>query len=619
MEKKFLIVMMISLQTIAFAGDTLHIKSIEITATPNYITTKQDKIDSLTTISLQFNSLDAALMQESGMTIKTYGLGMLASPSLRGGSAQQTAVLWHGLNIQNSMLGQVDLSSIPLGMFTNASVDYTSQTNGGLNATSGSIALKDNTNNPQRFEIGSSVSTLQGYSNLFKANFAGKKFSSHSKIFHLQSENKYAYKNYLKPTHPAETMQGAQQNMLVLMQDLNWTITEKNKIETSVWFTQRHRNIPPTILQHTKSALQVDNSFKAIIESKNQLRCSVLNARFAYLKDVLNYTDTGITGNNRWNGIVAETDWKKKLSAKHELSLFYNLSTFNGISNSYLNKNNTQQRQSISANYLFTMNNSLFFAANASAIQINFKEIAPQLKLQIDKQFEVNAKNKVALKAALYNAYRYPTLNDLYWNPGGNINLQPEKSLCAETNLAYETNNFSGEVSAFSKHVNNWIIWLPTNGYWSPINAASVWSRGFESTVNYKQRMNQVTLKLKLIYAYILSTNQKSTIANDVNLYKQLIYVPLYKTTANISLCYKTGFLNISNQYTGYRFTSADNKQFLNPYLVSNATIGYGFHIKKVNAQTTLSINNIFNTEYESIAYRPMPLRYVELSIKLNF
>ena len=109
------------------------------------------------------------------------------------------------------------------------------------------------------------------------------------------------------------------------------------------------------------------------------------------------------------------------------------------------------------------------------------------------------------------------------------------------------------------------------------------------------------------------------SIANDVNLYKQLIYVPLYKSTANISLCYKTIFLNISNQYTGYRYTSADNKQFLNPYLVSNATVSYGFHIKKVNAQTTLTINNIFNSEYESIAYRPMPLRYAELSIKLNF
>ena len=618
MVKKFLIMWMICLQTVVFAGDTLHIKSIEITASPNYITTKQDKIDSLTTISLQFNSLDAALMQESGMAIKTYGLGMLASPSLRGGSAQQTAVLWHGLNIQNSMLGQVDLSSIPLGMFTAASVDYTSQTNGGLNATSGSIALKDN-NNSQRFEIGSSVSTLQGYSNLFKAHFAGKKFSSHSKIFHLESENKYAYKNYLKPTHPAERMQGAKQKMLVLMQDLNWTITEKNKIEASVWFTQRHRNIPPTILQNTKSALQFDNSFKAIIESKNQFRGSLLNVRVAFLKDVLNYTDTGITGNNRWSGIVAETDWKKKLGAKHELSLFYNFSTFNGISNSYLNKNNTQTRQSAIASYLYTISNSLFLAANASAIQINFKEVAPQLKLQVDKQFEVSPKNRVALKAALYNAYRYPTLNDLFWNPGGNINLQPEKSLCAETNLSYETTNFSGEVSAFSKHVNNWIIWLPTNGYWSPINAASVWCRGLESTVNYQQSISKVTLKLKLIYAYILSTNQKSNIANDVNLYKQLIYVPLYKSTANISLCYKTIFLNISNQYTGYRYTSADNIQFLNPYLVSNATVGYGFHIKKVNAQTTFTVNNIFNTEYESIAYRPMPLRYAELSIKLNF
>jgi hypothetical protein len=171
---------------------------------------------------------------------------------------------------------------------------------------------------------------------MFLKSFVGKKLSSHSKIFHLQSENKYAYKNYLKPTFPIETMQGAQQKMLVVMQDLNWVITEKNKIEASAWYTERHRNIPPTILQKTKSAFQFDNSFKAIVESKNQSYSSIFNARIAYLKDVLNYTDTGIIGNNRWSGIVAETDWKQKLGAKQELNLFYNFSTFKGISNSFL-------------------------------------------------------------------------------------------------------------------------------------------------------------------------------------------------------------------------------------------------------------------------------------------
>ena len=46
--------------------------------------------------------------------IKNYGPGQLATLSLRGTSAQHTAVLWNGLNIALPTLGQNDLALLPI-------------------------------------------------------------------------------------------------------------------------------------------------------------------------------------------------------------------------------------------------------------------------------------------------------------------------------------------------------------------------------------------------------------------------------------------------------------------------------------------------------------------------
>src|SRR5690606_15669306 len=60
-------------------------------------------------------SLGDLLQQNSGLYLRQYGEGMVASLTIRGTSAGHTAVFWNGLPVNSPSLGQSDFSLIPNG------------------------------------------------------------------------------------------------------------------------------------------------------------------------------------------------------------------------------------------------------------------------------------------------------------------------------------------------------------------------------------------------------------------------------------------------------------------------------------------------------------------------
>ena len=89
--------------------------------------------------------------------------------------------------------------------------------------------------------------------------------------------------------------------------------------------------------------------------------------------------------------------------------------------------------------------------------------------------------------------YRFPTINDLYWSPGGNENLNPENGYSTDLGLLW-TKDLSNtqlyfEPTIYSRWIDNWIIWQPTGTYWSPMNVKKVWNRGIEtnSSISFKR------------------------------------------------------------------------------------------------------------------------------------
>ena len=67
-------------------------------------------------------SLTNLLNFSTGIYFKENGLGMVSSPSFRGTTAQQTAVIWNGININSQLNGQTDFNTITTSDFNSISV-----------------------------------------------------------------------------------------------------------------------------------------------------------------------------------------------------------------------------------------------------------------------------------------------------------------------------------------------------------------------------------------------------------------------------------------------------------------------------------------------------------------
>ena len=67
-------------------------------------------------------SLTSLLNYNTVIYFKENGLGMVSSPSFRGTTAQQTAVIWNGININSQLLGQTDFNTLSTRDFKNITV-----------------------------------------------------------------------------------------------------------------------------------------------------------------------------------------------------------------------------------------------------------------------------------------------------------------------------------------------------------------------------------------------------------------------------------------------------------------------------------------------------------------
>jgi len=92
--------------------------------------------DSLVKLMAIHDNVAQLLSYNSQVFVRAYGPNQMATTSFRGAGAQHTAVLWNGINLQNSLLGQTDFSLLPAGFMNDIGVYY-----GGNSALYGAGAI----------------------------------------------------------------------------------------------------------------------------------------------------------------------------------------------------------------------------------------------------------------------------------------------------------------------------------------------------------------------------------------------------------------------------------------------------------------------------------------------
>lgn len=605
--------------------------SIIQTKQEQLITSKKSiSFDSLTLARYNTSSLADLLSNQSTVYIKSYGNGNIATSSMRGGNASHTALLWNGLNIQNPILGQPDLSIVPTLFFNDISLEYGGgSAMWGSGAIGGSIHLQNKTVFNQGFKtklqmsIGSFGTTKIASGVLLSY----KKIISNTKIYYNNSENNYAYKDTLDKENPTKQIAHANYIAKGLMQEISFLATSNQKINIRLWYNVLDRNLPSITSSNSKKN-QEDENLKLNADwnyTKRKLNSII---RLGYFKDKLNYTDSAANllisksktktiitesdniishKNHKFNFGINFTNYQSSIFSKEaekDTTNFYNLSKLAFFGAYKLSLLNSKLNYNLSVRKEFTTQTEIPFTGNTG--------IHYQLTKLIGAKINAN------------KSFKQPSLSDLYWNPGGNPNLKPEDSYEFEGGIEvkYNKNNLNLLVEAtyFNRHTTNWIIWLPNgNSNWSPKNIAEVYSRGAETKTELSYSKKEVLIKLIIHTSYVLSTNQKNNSDNDNSAKRQIIFTPRYNGQGTVLIGYKNLSLLFNNNYTGYRFTSTDNSNWLSPYYIANLKCSYSYAFSSVNMEIFYNINNLFNKNYIIVPNNPMPLRNYEFGITMNY
>ncbi|NVK50133.1 MAG: TonB-dependent receptor, partial [Cyclobacteriaceae bacterium] len=313
------------------------------------------------------------------------------------------------------------------------------------------------------------------------------------------------------------------------------------------------------------------------------------------------------------SSLFLNADWTFKQSSNWELRLGSRGSLFSGDLSTYSTVESRLETYQF-LNFSGLKNLDLSFNIRQLHYGNQFVPFIPSLGL------DWKLSNAFLVKASFGKGFKIPTLNDRFWEPGGNPSLLPEESWQGELGVLWQKGNFESQVTFYRMKVNNWIIWQPAGSIWTPENLRKVRNQGLEWENKLKATMGQYLFLLNWGYTFTHAVNLPNPEEPNSFWNQQLPYSPLHQGQASLKLSKSKLFIQLNAQYVGARATTLDHSRLLKGYFLSQAYLGYD-KIKLGQAKTSIQfrIQNLFNQEYQVLYLRPMPGRsyHINLSIEL--
>lgn len=644
--------------------------------TEKYITKEKEvnigaKIQSIPPDVLQVfqsRSLADLLTEQTSINIKSMGLGALATASFRGASPAQTRVNWNGVNITPVMAGIFDFSQMPVFFADKVSIVFGSNdVKSGTGAVGGSVNIYNSPiwDGEMETKLSGEYGSYNTYTLKGSSRYGTKNTSMKSRAYFQHSDNNFSYINKVTSNeHFKERRKDAEYSMFSAMQDIHYRFSLNSIVSAAFWYQYGNRMLPqPLGVEATSHERQKEQNFRAYSGWEKYFgEKSHLSLKSAYIFYKLRY--------DKWYS-TTHFDPNGNTNASHtwHLSGDYSYRLSEAI---LLNTTLTYQHDMAEAESYrdldpdkYTIDDLEFKIPELEPPVKEFRNILSwhnSIRWQINKNWltdlrlmlETNDWRKPVFTYSLgfisslipdylnirgsvaYN-YRFPSLNELYWRPGGNPDVLPERGSSFDATISLKLPlskrwHFRSEIAPYLMLIDNWILWLPTDEsargrgtssqnqwLWTPQNKRDVLSSGIELMSHLSYTDNYFRGAVTFNYTYTDSHTRTKQHKDDGSLLKQIPYVPKQKWSFRLSLDYKQAFLNFQTTYVGVRFITTDQSYFTYPYNVCNIQGGYTFTLGKVIVSPQIRVDNLFNTYYESTQYYPMPRRNLLSSIIIKF
>jgi len=607
LKKLILPIFILMCQFIQAQNDTIALKEVIISDSQlrDYSTSQSVLKLNDSVINKNASSLTSLLNYNSVIYFKENGLGMVSSPSFRGTTAQQTAVLWNGININSQLLGQTDFNTISTRDFTSISV----KAGGGsviygTSAIGGSIHLNNDLTFGNKFmntvRVNYGSFNTQGYH--YKANVGSDKFSASVSFTRNNSDNDYEYVN-----GKGKNLNGQYYNNSMNMA-IGYKLNENNILKFYSYFFDGERHFSLIFPSESKTKYK-DTNTRNMLEWDGTYGKFTSKVKAAFLKEEYKYYDN-IKDDGHSYGRVESIIGKYDLA--YDAGHGFTINTvFDFMQNKGFGSDIDGKDRQIGAGSLLIKHQVTEAFSYEAGVR---KEVTSNYKSPV--LFSAGARYKFfpfyTLKLNASKNFRIPTFNDLYWKGAGNLDLKPESSWQGEIGNEFTHKGITFTLTGYYIKLKDMLRWLPTGSVWRPMNTDRVKTYGLEAILNYKKKFGDNEIGINGTYGYTVSENEDTG--------KQLIYVPYHKATASLSYSFKKLSAYYQFLYNGEVFTRSDNNSLYNidSYTVGNIGLEYSFGKKDV-ASLGVQVLNVFDKDYVSVASRPLPGRNYNVYLTLNF
>lgn len=591
-------------------------------------------------------SMAEVLAQNSTVFIKSSGRATLSTASLRGTAPSHTEVTWNGIDLGSPMLGMVDFSMIP-SYFVDGGEVYHGATSVGVTGggLGGAVVLSTDQSQKQGLDIQliQNLASYHTHDEYLRINYSNGRWGSSTRALYSSSDNDFEYTNYDKYGHPVERNKNCGYNDLHLLQEFFYNSPRGGHWSLKGWCTDSHRGIPRLTVDFRDDDLtkswQDEQSLKSVAEWRKAFGGLRLYVRTGYNLSSLHYVfQLSLGGGQTQRGVDSSSISHHAFSeVGGEWSIGNKLMLAGNLKGNIQYVNSQDIAPFTPVGYeAFQQEISAFASARWKPTEwfgaaVNLREemrdgapspLIPALFIDITLWQEAG----LILSGSLARNFHYPSLNDLYFVPGGNPNLQPESGKTSDLGVGwgvdFERVTIGGKITGFNSDINNWILWTPTiKGFWTPQNLQRVVSRGVEARANIRIKLAKGGVEWHGIMGYT-SSFDASVGSNTYG--NQLPYIPLYSASMGVRFYWDRWELNYKLRYYSERFTSYSNSTIrgntVPEYSLSDVSVAREFSAKNmVHFKVRFDVFNLFDRYYQSVLSRPMPPRNYGVTLECKF
>ncbi|HEY9897900.1 MAG TPA: TonB-dependent receptor [Pantanalinema sp.] len=541
------------------------------------------------------SNLAQLLRHEGSFSIREYGpVGQLATATLRGSLGEGILVLRDGVKLNSSTLGGVDLSTVPL-----LGVGRVEVLSGGGSGLYGSEAVGGVINLISERAPASRVATGLGswgqrYLQVETGGVWGDS-SLRAALSRAGAENDYSYYDARRREEKIRQNAGLDALGVSIGAKRNWL---DDALSLDLTLSDQKKGSPGSINSPSAKAAQHDqDALASLVWDRAWQGGPRQVTSLSHRHNLLSYSDPLAVASMNTDAIVDTTDLQTRLEwAGASNVVTWGLgATQDGLASSNLGPRSRTTLTTF-VHDTWSMGDRLTWHGD--------------LRLDHHSTFGLNASPRAGATFALSRdarlrftagqAYRAPTFNDLYWPAGGNPALRPELTRTYEVGSDVAFSMLSGAATAFLNQGTDSIMWLPgVGGMWTPQNIGRSETMGLELRATLKP-LDAFTLEGSGTWLSARDLATEGATAGKFLLYRPDVVGRLNGTWRPLEPL----SLGVAWDYTGKRFTTASNTDFLAPIGLWSARASYA-----LTPKDTLSIRgeNLSNVYYELQPDYPMP------------